>query len=166
MGKGKGKKKQLTGMAAALAKAGVMNEKNARKAQREARREERQLGEEGVARRRAEELAEIERKKDEAAAAQRDESAKELEAKVAELIEAHVVAGWQGRRRWFYLDGEQVLPIEVSDEVARLLKEGQAAIVRAAEEGKTLIVRDPDVLGRIAVTAKERLLFWNKLGAS
>ena len=56
---GKGKKKQLTGMAAALAKAGVMNEKNARKAQREARREERQLGEDGVARKRAEELAEM-----------------------------------------------------------------------------------------------------------
>ena len=59
-----------------------------------------------------------------------------------------------------------MLPIEVSDEVARLLKEGQAAIVRAEEEGKTLIVRDPDVLGRIAITSKERLLFWNKLGAS
>ena len=49
MGKSKGKKKkQLTGLAAALVKSGHISDKDARKLTRDQRREDKALGQEGV----------------------------------------------------------------------------------------------------------------------
>jgi hypothetical protein len=163
--KKKGKKgKPLTGLAAALVKAGVMEEKSAKKVQREQRREHKALGEEGVATKKAEEQAATQAREREQAQAAADARLAAEQDGVFALISENARPGWQGRRRWFFIRNDgQVDFLDVSDEVTRLLRDGAAAVVEATAGGKALVVHGAEVLGKIALAARGRILFWNKL---
>ena len=159
------KKKQLTGLAAALVKAGKISDKQARKNQREQRREDRNLGEAEVAARKAKVVEEAARKAEaeQVAARQAARSASSEENRA--LVSAHKLEGWQGRRRWYYVRRDQRLSyFEVSDEVARLLREGQAVIVEGFDdaEGQHFLVKDPMAIGRIHVEDAAHVRFWNQ----
>ncbi|MGE0707462.1 MAG: DUF2058 family protein [Planctomycetota bacterium] len=161
---GKKKGKPLTGLAAALVKAGVMPEKQARGVAREQRKEAKELGEEGLAERRAAEQQALAQRAADAAEAERAAlRAGEAEA-AAQLIRDHAWSGYQGRRRWFFVERSgQVSFLDVNDEVTALLRDGQAAVVAGLDEdeGQTFVVKGADVLGKIALVARENILFWN-----
>lgn len=161
----KRKKKQLTGLAAALVQAGHLDDKKARKLAREQKREDKSLGAEEVAARKAAELqAAAERK----AAEQEAREAAEVGAKRAEvraLVRTEAASGWQGRRRWFYVRRDQRLSyFELSDEMARLMRGGQAAIVEGfdADEGHHFILKDPLLIGKVRVEDASHVRFWNQ----
>lgn len=162
------RKKKLTGLAAALVQAGHLDDKKARKLAREKKREDKSLGAEEVAARKTAELeAAAERK---AAELEAKETAT-VDAKRAEVraqVRSQAATGWQGRRRWFYVRRDQRLSyFELSDEMARLMRGGQAAIVEGfdADEGQHFIVKDPLLIGRIRVEDASHVRFWNQAEA-
>jgi uncharacterized protein YaiL (DUF2058 family) len=126
-------KPQLTGMAAALAKAGIVSEKQARAAQREQRKEARDLGEDVVAARDAAERAALAKRLEAEAEARRAADAAQVAAErraaVLRAIEDGRIPGEGGQRRWFFVARDGRVPfLEVSDDAARALSDGRAGI--------------------------------------
>lgn len=126
-------KPALTGMAAALAKAGVVSEKQARAAQREQRKEVRDLGADVVAAREAQERAALAAKLAAEAEAKREAEAAQLARErreaVLKAIKDAMIPGEGGQRRWFFVARDGRVPfLEVGDEAGRLLADGRAGI--------------------------------------
>ena len=178
MGKGKKKKKALTGLAAALVSSGHMKEKQARKVTREQRRDDKALGREGVAQREAERAqAESERKAKEAetnrqrAEQERVQAASQSEERGLEkaraIVREHHEAS-RGRRRWFFVARDRrVLFLELSDAAAGMLVQGQAAIVESlgqAQGSHAVLVGEPNV-ERLSAVDPDCVRFYNRGGA-
>lgn len=169
MGKGKGKKKKLTGLAAALVKSGHLDEKKARKLSRDKRREDKALGREGVAEREAaKQVAADVRKAAEADAArerERGRKADEDRMRVLRAIREGIDPNFRGSRQWFFIarDG-RVLFLKVSDSTARMLGDGQAGIVESqgVAKGEHVVLGDPRALTTLIGIDKELVRFWNR----
>ncbi|MBL4848640.1 MAG: DUF2058 family protein [Planctomycetes bacterium] len=165
----KRKKKELSGLAAALVKAGHMDDKKARKLQRERKREDKGLGTEGVEARKAEERAATEERSADRAEVERERERSTTSAEVQTLVRSEAESGWQGRRRWFYVRRDQRLSyFDLSDEVARLLRGGQIAIVEGfgSDEGSHFLLKDALLIGRVRAEDPTHVRFWNQEGAS
>lgn len=161
----KRKKKQLTGLAAALVQAGHLDDKKARKLTREQKREDKTLGADEVAARKAAELQAAAERKAAELAAREEASVDAKRAEVRGMVRSEAASGWQGRRRWFYVRRDQRLSyFEFSDEMARLMRGGQAAIVEGfdADEGEHFVLKDPLLIGRIRVEDPSHVRFWNQ----
>lgn len=163
-------KKPLTGLAAALVKAGALNEKDARNTLREQRREEKALGRDGVAEREAQRAAEAEaRRKADAEAARRREqerTAREARARAAHTVAEHVhPGGGGGPRRWFFVTRDGRVPfLEVSDECGRMLLDGKAGIVEACGRpgADHVVVAGEKHLVTLVGIDKDLVRFWNR----
>lgn len=162
-------KPALTGMAAALAKAGIVSEKQARAAQREQRKEVRDLGADVVAAREAAEKAELARKLAAEAEARREADAARVAAErreaVLKAIKDAMIPGEGGQRRWFFVARDGRVPfLEVSDEAARALSDGRAGICELTEGGRTrhVLVGDEKRLQTIQGLDLELVRFWGR----
>lgn len=130
-------KKPLTGLAAALVKAGKLDEKDARKIVTEQRREDKALGRDAVEQREAEKKAALEAQRAAEAEAQRalakDKDAQEKRERVERAIRDNVISGWGGNRRFFFVARSGRIPFfDVNIDVARALTDGKLGIVEAA----------------------------------
>lgn len=143
-------KKPLTGLAAALVKAGALNEKDARNTLREQRREDKALGRDGVAARRREQ----------------ERAAREARARAAHTVAEHVhPGGGGGPRRWYFVTREGRVPfLEVSDECGRMLLDGKAGIVEACGRpgADHVVVAGEKHLVTLIGIDKELVRFWNR----
>ena len=159
------KKKELTGLAAALVNAGHMGDKQARKLQRENKRELKQVSPEELAAQKQELLAKAEARAQEAIQAKNAAARSGSSEVVRRAVRSEAAAGWEGRRRWFYVRRDQRLGFfDVSDEIARLLRSGQVAVVEGFEEdeGQHFLIKDPLLVGKVKVEDPSRVRFWNQ----
>lgn len=172
MSKDEKKKKAnpLTGLAAALVKAGALDEKEARKLVGEQRREEKSLGREGVAEREAARQAELEAARAAEAEAQRQLArAREEEDKGGRAERARrdgLVQGWAGNRRFFFVARSRRIPfLDVSIEVARALSDGKLGIVEAGgDDPEEHLIVDERALLTLHGVDPELVRFWNRSG--
>lgn len=161
----KRKKKELTGLAAALVNAGHMGDKQARKLQRENKRELKQLSPEEIAAQKQEALAKAEARAHETMEQKNAAARTEASQALRRAVRSEAAAGWEGRRRWFYVRRDQRLSFfDVSDEIARLLRSGQVAVVEGfdEDEGQHFLLKDPLLVGKVKVEDPTRVRFWNQ----
>lgn len=161
----KRKKKQLTGLAAALVQSGHLDDKKARKLTREQKREDKSVGVDEVAARKAADLQAAAERKAAELAGREAANLDEKRAEIRGMVRAEAASGWQGRRRWFYVRRDQRLSyLEFSDEMARLMRGGQAAIVEGfdEDEGQHFVLKDPLLIGRVRVEDPTHVRFWNQ----
>lgn len=170
MSKKDDKKKPLTGLAAALVKAGHLDEKSARKLVTEQRREDKAIGREGVAEREAQKEAELVAKRAAEAEAQRALAREHEQSGARERIERAVrdgaIQGWTGNRRFFFVARSRRIPfLDVSIEVARALSDGQLGIVEAggADPDEHVIVEER-ALTTLHTIDPELIRCWNRGG--
>ena len=169
MGKKDKPAKPLTGLAAALVKAGKLDEKKARNLTREARREEKALGREGVEERDAQKRAELEARKEAEAEASRQRERQRLEGETMQrarrTVHDHADPGYRGNRRWFFVTrAKRILFLDVNDSTAGLLREGQAGIVESlgqATEDHTVVLTERALVTLVGID-KELVRFWNR----
>jgi len=164
----KGKAPQLTGLAAALVKAGKLDEKKANKLTREQRRDDRKVGRDELDRRAAEKQAAAEASRTaEAAASRQRQAAHDTSAtreRAGRAVRDDLVRNRGGNTRWFFITRSGLVPfLEVDRETSYLLQDGKAAIVEshgvtpephaivAAKGANTLHTIDP-----------EFVRFWNR----
>lgn len=164
-------KKPLTGLAAALVKAGKLDEKDARKLTAEQRREDKALGREGVEQREAERQAALAAQRAAEAEAQRalakGKEEQERSERVQRAVRDHLVSGWGGNRRFFFVArGGRIPFFDVSIEVARALSDGRLGIVEAGGviEDEHAIVEERALVTLHGVDP-ELVRFWNRPGA-
>src|SRR5262245_51060693 len=123
----KSKAAPLTGLAAALVKAGKLSEKDARETAREQRREDKALGREEVEAREAERKAAAEAARQVEARAARERELARVATEARErarlaILEHRHAGGDGGPRRWFFVARDGRVPfIECTDECGRLL---------------------------------------------
>src|SRR5262245_18733518 len=135
----------LTGLAAALVKAGKLSEKDARETAREKRREEKALGRDEVERLEAEKKAAAEAARQAEARAARERElarvASESHERARLTIEENRHAGGDGGpRRWFYVARDGRVPfVECTDECGRLLLDGKAGVVERPGRGHCVV---------------------------
>jgi len=176
VGKGKKKKGQLTGLAAALVKSGHLDEEKARKLAHEQRKQEKaqlkeqkQLGKAKAAEREARAEAEAEARREAEAAAQRakqrDQDAEATMERVRETIREAIFPGADGSRRWFFVTRDGRVPfLNVSQGAARLLDSGEAGIVESLGEADAdhVVVESQRALMTLHNTDPELVRFWNR----
>lgn len=170
-GEKKGKANPLTGLAAALVKAGHLDEKQARELAREQRREDKALGREGVEQREAEKRAEAEARKaaeaDAARERERQRLAREARERAERVVRDNRHPGAEGgSRRWFFVTrGGRVPFLELTDEAARLLMDGKAGIVEACDPAAPdahVVVTGEKHLTTLLGIDKDLVRFWNR----
>lgn len=163
-------KKPLTGLAAALVKAGKLDEKQARELAREQRKEDKELGRDGVEAREAQKQAEAEaRRQAEAEAArqrERDRVAREARERALRTVQDNRHPGGEsGSRRWFFVARDRRVPfLEVTDECARMLMDGKAGIVESCDPdapGHVVLAGDKHLVTLLNID-KELVRFWNR----
>lgn len=140
-----------------LLKAGLITEEQARQTAHKRRQENKQTGREArerkkaEARREAESQREAKRQADrergrerEAARAGRERKQQEgqrRDSAVTRAMDEGRVPNWEGGRQYYFRDGDEVHFLQVSDQAARMLEAGKAAIVRGGGRGRyTLLV--------------------------
>ena len=171
--KNKGNRPQpaLGGLADAFVKAGLASEKEADKARNERRRERKELGADGIAKReheRRERHELVRRESAEASRAralgERDQAATE---RVQRAIRDHRETG-RGRSRWFFVARDGRIPfVDVNDGVARALADGTAGIVETlgVVDGEHAVIGDVQALVVLRDHDPDVVRFWNQTKA-
>ena len=170
MGKGKKKRKgpPLTGLAAALVKAGKLDAKSANKLTREKRREDRKLSPEELAQQEAEKQAEADARRAAEAEASRARQAAQnaaaADSRAQRAVQSGLVRTTGGGGRWFFVSRSGLIPfIEVDRETGHKLKDGQAGIV----ESQGVVSAAHCIVGAQALMTlhtidPEFVRFWNR----
>jgi hypothetical protein len=159
---------KLTGLAAALVKAGKLDEKKAKKLTREQRRDERKVGRDELERREAEKAAEAEaRRVAEAEAnrqrqAQRDGAAERDRAQRA--VRDGLVRNLGGSTRWFFVARSGLVPfLEVDRDTSRQLQDGQAGIVESCGASpQPHAIVNAKALNTLHTIEPDLVRFWNR----
>ncbi len=154
-----------------LLKAGLVTDKQVKKAASAERRRKKAKGHKTAARERAAreeaQAAKLRERaaRDRAAARARasEMSAAELRAQVEQIVKSHAVAGaTRGGRRWYYEAPDGRIPhVTLSDEAAEGLERGRYALVRGAR-GPAIVARD--VAQRVADIDAGQVLFLKPRG--
>ncbi len=166
--KNKGKKKPLTGLAAALVKSGHLAEQKARKLTREQHRDDKALGRAGVTQREEQKQASTTAEKQAEAAASRERERSRLDAEAAErarrVIRDNRCPSGAGNRRWFFVGRDQRVGfLDLDGVTARLLGDGEAGIVESLGEGPApFTVVNQRALTTLLGIDEGLVRFWNR----
>ncbi len=156
----------------ALKKAGLVDDKRARKIAHEEKARKNRLGKKGAAeerRRREEERLARERARREEdrkreAARRAEEERRQRLFQLAQLIRDHALTdGVRGNRRFHFVTRDRKIPfLEVSEEIARRLEHGQAAICEVPDSvPEEFVLVDAATARRVRETAPEYVLFFH-----
>lgn len=157
-----------------LVKAGLVSAKQARQVAHKERVERKQSGGER-AQQEAEARAQEARREREAQRARDQQLAREQQARQAEhereiqerersqaQLDAALRDGrlehWQGGRTYYFTDGARIESLSVSDDAARRLQEGTAAIVRSGDPGAPYTLLNAAQALRLRELAPERVV--------
>ena len=160
-----------------LLQAGLVSEKDVRRAEQEARRERKQKGlkrseQEAQRERQRQErhrqrLDEQRRRQREARkAAQQRERQRQQMFRLRDIVRSGELPGWHGRRRWYFVCEDEVLRyVEVSDRAAVDLESGAAAIAATARlegGGRPYVVVTAETARRLRSERPALVRFWNR----
>jgi uncharacterized protein YaiL (DUF2058 family) len=117
--------------------------------------------------------AEAQRERDRKAAAQRNaehaarEQAVQAQARAAGLVESALREGkvehWEGNRAYYFVArGTEIEFLNVSDDAARRLSEGKAAIVRTGDPKAPYTLLHAGHAQKLAGAAPERVVAWHR----
>ena len=160
----------MSDMRDALLKAGLVNKKTADHAHREDQTKARRLGARG---RQQEEKAreeshaqktETQRQQDREREARRlqGRTTKEEAARLTDIVRNGIVrAGRSGKRRFYFVAADGRIPfLEMSDDLARQLEMGQAAILQLPSSGEALVI-SREAAAKLGDTC-DWICFWNR----
>lgn len=148
-----------------LLKAGLVNDKQLKKAQKEQRRESRQGSGQQIPaaddRQRARQLAAEKLERDRELNRLRTEASeqKAVAAQVKQLVEAHRVPGSDGDVPYRFVDQGKVKTLYVTEPIRQQIARGRVAIVRS-EDGYELV--PPDAAEKIRARSPAHLILWNQ----
>ena len=156
-----------------LLKAKLTSKKQVRKVEHEKRLRQKKLGKEGLEQERALKQKALKEKEEKKKQAQQRQNRLRVEAEAArkarQQIEDLVArrdltkTGFGVRRFYFIDSGDKIPFLEVSDDMARRLEEGKAAIVEIRQgENPGFFLVPNDVAAKLMQTDPETVRFWNR----
>jgi hypothetical protein len=162
-----------------MVKAGLVSKKDAKRAAHDRRVETKQVGRDELERRAAGERAaaarqaEEQRRRDQQAAAHHKaeeesrDQVRQAQARKAALIEAALREGklenWEGGRAYYFVArGKEIEFLNVTEDAARRLAEGKAAIVHTGDPRSPYILLHAGAAQRLKDVAPERIVCWHQ----
>lgn len=162
-----------------MVKAGLVSKKDAKRAAHDRRVETKQVGREVLEHRAAQERAALahqaaqEQERDRQAAARRQAEqdargqARQAQARKAAQIEAALREGklenWEGTRTYFFVArGKEIEFLNVTEDAARRLSEGKAAIVLTGDPRAPYTLLHAGAAQRLKDAAPERIVCWHQ----